>query len=40
MRKILLIANPASGTSDNNKLINEVINKFKENTIEVTLINT
>ena len=40
MRKILLIANPASGTSDKNKLINDVINKFKENTIEVTLINT
>ena len=40
MRKILLIANPKSGIKNNNELVNIVINKFKENSIEITLNKT
>ena len=40
MRKILLITNPKSGIRNNDELINAVINKFRENNIEITLNST
>ena len=40
MRKILLIANPKSGIKNKDELVNIVISKFKENSIEITLNKT
>ena len=40
MRKILLIANPKSGTKSNKDILNIAKKAFKENNIKITLINT